>query len=305
MPQPGVVFRALLLADSYVRTRREANWGIGLCAALSILSHNYPLTGLMALPLYVLLMGEKRSWRAFWMVTGVIGAVYIVFMVGYLSFAGLPAATSHNHGVFAGLPGPTYLLHMFCGAFLAPFFYLFWGHYHFPILAYIAGATLLTLSLAAIWRWGGLPERHLALWALLLNLLPFCLISLTRYQRHVNQVCGPLWYLYFDWRPAAAGNGVASAAPDSKKMVGAYAGGGTPGSNGRRTDFEPAAVDRPISGNKPGGPKCYMVLNRDGGDGGTLRRMSLTNSAPRPIPPSPRQAQAIKAVRVAGQRTRK
>jgi hypothetical protein len=108
-------------------------------------------------------------------------------MLGYLSFAGLPAATSHNQEIFAGLPGLAYFLHMLCGAFLAPLFYLFWGHYHFPIPAYIAGGALLALSLAIIWRWGRNVEKHLALWALLLNLLPFFLVSLTRYQRDINQ----------------------------------------------------------------------------------------------------------------------
>jgi hypothetical protein len=184
----GLFLGALLLTDSYLHAPSAGKlWGIGLCAGLSILSHNYPLVGLLALPLYLLLMGETRSWRAFWKVSGVIGAVYLIFIIGYLSFAGFPAATSHNQGVFASLPGPLYFVHMFCGAFLAPFYYLFWGHYHFPIPACIAGITLLTFSLAAIWRWGGVAEEHLALWALLLNLLPFFLISLTRYQRQVSQ----------------------------------------------------------------------------------------------------------------------
>jgi hypothetical protein len=139
------------------------------------------------LPLYLLIMGGKDSWLPFWTVTAVIGAVYLMFMIGYLSFAGLPAAASRNHGIFARLPGPAYLLHLLCGAFLSPFFYLFWGYYHFPIPAYIAGVALLTLSLVAIWHWGGVAEKRLALWALLANGLPFFLVSLTRYQRSVSQ----------------------------------------------------------------------------------------------------------------------
>jgi hypothetical protein len=184
----GLFLGALLLTDSYARTPSAGKlWGIGLCAVLAVLSHNYPLVGLLALPLYVLLVGERRSWRAAWPVMGVIIAVYLVFMTGYLNFAGLPAATSHNQGIFGGLPGPAYLLHMVSGAFLAPFFYLFWGFYHFPIPAYIAGGALLIGSLAAIWRWGQEADRNLAVWALLVNLLPFFLISLTRYQRQVSQ----------------------------------------------------------------------------------------------------------------------
>ncbi len=113
--------------------------------------------------------------------------MYLVFTLGYLSFAGARAAASQNSQVFAGLPGPDYLVHLFFGAVLAPFFYLFWGHYHFPVYAYVAGITLLAASLAAIWRWGKAPPRRLALWALLTNALPFLLISLTRYQRSLDQ----------------------------------------------------------------------------------------------------------------------
>ncbi|MEJ2670828.1 MAG: hypothetical protein P8168_01250 [Deltaproteobacteria bacterium] len=184
----GLFLGALLLTDSYLRSPSGGKlWGIGLCALLSILSHNFPLVGLLALPLYVLLMGNDHSRPAVWRVAGVIGAVYLIFIIGYLNFAGLHAAASHNFGIFAGLPGYAYLLHMLSGAFLAPFFYLFWGYYHFPIPAYVAGVALLILSLALIWRWGARKEKHLALWALLFNLLPFLLVSLTRYQRHVSQ----------------------------------------------------------------------------------------------------------------------
>jgi uncharacterized membrane protein len=45
----------------------------------------------------------------------------------------------------------------------------------------------LTGCMAAIWRWGAAPDRRLAAWALLVNLLPFFLVSLTRYQRSVSQ----------------------------------------------------------------------------------------------------------------------
>ncbi len=70
---------------------------------------------------------------------------------------------------------------------LAPFFYLFWGHYHFPIWAYVAGGALLAASLGVIWRWGSGADKRLALWGLTCNALPFLLVSLTRYQRSVNQ----------------------------------------------------------------------------------------------------------------------
>ncbi len=183
----GFFLGALLLTDDYLRSKGHARlWGIGLCAALSVLSHNYPLVGLLALPLYVLLVGEDCG-RKFWALTGTVAAVYLLFALGYVSFAGAHAAASHNVKVLAGLPGPGYLVHIFFGAFLAPFFYLFWGHYHFPVWAYVAGVALFASSLAVIWRWGTAPELRLALWALLVNALPFLLISLTRYYKSVNQ----------------------------------------------------------------------------------------------------------------------
>lgn len=180
---------ALLLTDRYLRSPSVLLLsGIGLCAGLSLLSHNYPLVGLLALPLYVLLLGDDTgARRRFWVLTGVIGLVYLVFTGGYLICAGGAAATSHNVQLFAGLPGPAYLVHLCYGAVLAPFFYLFWGHYHFPVAAYVAGVALLGSSLTVVWRWGAAPEKRLAAWALLANALPFVLVSLTRYPRSVNQ----------------------------------------------------------------------------------------------------------------------
>ncbi|OHE38502.1 MAG: hypothetical protein A3K40_01190 [Syntrophobacterales bacterium RIFOXYC2_FULL_60_23] len=46
---------------------------------------------------------------------------------------------------------------------------------------------MLTACLAAIWFWGERADKRLALWALSVNFLPFFLVSLTRYQRSVNQ----------------------------------------------------------------------------------------------------------------------
>src|SRR4030043_321642 len=184
----GFFLGALLLTDSYLKTSGGARlWGIGLCAGLSVLSHNYPLTGLAALPLYALIMGEGEGRGKFWPLAFVVGAVYLIFAVGYYKYAGVSAATSHNLRVFSGLPGLAYLTHLLYGAFLSPFFYLFWGHYYFPGGAYVAGVSLMALSLAVVWGWGGPPDKRLVLWALLANVLPFVLVSLTRYQRSVNQ----------------------------------------------------------------------------------------------------------------------
>lgn len=184
----GFFLGALLLTDHYLQSPSPGKLtGIGLCALLSVLSHNYTLVGLLALLLYVRLWGGREARGQFWALTGVIALVYLIFICGYLRFAGLPAAASHNRALFAGLPGPGYLLHLVYAAFLAPFFYLFWGYYHFPIPAHIAGGALLAACLVVIWRWGGAPEKRLAGWALAANALPFLLISLTRYQRSPNQ----------------------------------------------------------------------------------------------------------------------
>lgn len=193
----GFFLGGLLLTDSYLSAPSAGRLGgIGLLSWLSLLSHNYPLSGLMALPLYALLMAKTDARRRFWAVMAAIGVVYLAFAGGYVIFAGVPAVASHNQTIFARLPGPTYLVHLFFGALLAPFFYLFWGHFHFPAPAIIAGTSLMVFSLVVIWRWGGSPEKRLALWALLANILPFFLISLTRYQRSVNQAYVPRYGIF-------------------------------------------------------------------------------------------------------------
>ena len=59
----GFFLGALLITDRYLHAPSGGKlWGIGVCAALSILSHNYPLLGLLALPLYILIIGERVSW---------------------------------------------------------------------------------------------------------------------------------------------------------------------------------------------------------------------------------------------------
>ena len=184
----GFFLGALLLTDSYLREPALLKLvGVGLCAMLSLLSHNYPLSGLVALPLYALLLGEGDRGRRFWSLAFTVAAVYLVFAAGYFFCAGAAAATSHNTRVFSGLPGSAYFLHLFFGSVLSPFLYLFWGRYHFPVAAYVAGISLLGASLVTVWRWGGYRERRLVLWAFLANALPFLLISLTRYQRSVDQ----------------------------------------------------------------------------------------------------------------------
>ena len=184
----GFFLGALLLTDDYLHSPSPAGLvGIGACALLSILSHNYTLLALPALPLYALLLGDPGARQKCPALTMMVAIVYLPFVLGYLTFAGAPAAASHNLGILSNLPGLGYFLHLACGAFLAPFFYLFWGYFHFPVYAMVFGSILLAGTLSLIWFKGAARERRLMLWAMLFNALPFLLISLARYQRPAGQ----------------------------------------------------------------------------------------------------------------------
>lgn len=184
----GFYLGALLMTAAYSRSPSCLRLlGVGLFSLLAILSHNYPLLGLAALPLYAALLGAPGARGRSWPLAATVGLVYLAFALGYFLCAGFPAAVSHNRLLFSGIPGVNYLVHWLYGAFLAPFLYLFWGHFHFPIWAHVAAISLMTLSLAIIWAWGQAPEQRLALWALLANGLPLLLVSLTRYHRSVYQ----------------------------------------------------------------------------------------------------------------------
>jgi hypothetical protein len=193
----GFFLGALLSTQGYLRAPSGTGLlKVGVCAGLAVLSNNFTLLGLAALPLYGALLEEGRARRNFWPLAAVVGLVYLCFGVGYAHFAGLPAASTLNHQVLSRLPGPAYLLHIFYGAILAPFFYLFWGYYHFPIWAYVAGVAVLVLSSGAVCWWGASRERRLGLWLVLLNLLPLLLVSLVRYQKSPDQAFVPRYAEY-------------------------------------------------------------------------------------------------------------
>jgi len=188
---------ALLLTHYYLQT---SSWailpGISLCVWLSLISWSLTILAVWALPIYIAILGGKEARLRFWAVSAAVGLAFLAFTLGYFYFAGFQAAASHNRGIVAGLPGPAYLLHWFIAGFLSPFFYLFWGHYHFPIWAGVLGAGALVLSLGLIWRLGDLQERRLGLWALTLNALPIFLVSLARYQRGFYQAFAPRYAVY-------------------------------------------------------------------------------------------------------------
>jgi hypothetical protein len=188
---------ALLLTHHYLQTSSRLSLaGIGLCVWLSLISWNFTLLAVWALPLYIIILGGKGERRKFLAVSVAVALPFLAFSLGYFTFAGFTAAASHNRGIVASLPGPNYLVHFLIGAWLSPFLYLFWGHYHYPVWAYVLGVAALVLSLVLIWRWGDLKEKRLGLWALILNGVPFFLVSLARYQRGINQAFAPRYAVY-------------------------------------------------------------------------------------------------------------
>jgi hypothetical protein len=173
---------ALLLIDSYIRSPSYlALWGIGLFAFLSIHSHNYTLLALLVLPLYVLFMGGVRAMRKASGLAGVVGLVLLIFAGEYLTFAGIKSTTFFNQGVLSTVPDYTFFTFWICGAFLSPVYFLFGGHFQVPLLAVIIGILMLGSCLLVIGVMGTPRERRLGLWALLLNALPFLMVSLGRY----------------------------------------------------------------------------------------------------------------------------
>ena len=173
---------ALLLTDSYIRSPSyRALWGIGIFAWLSIHSHNYTLLALLVLPIYVLFMGGVKARRKALSLAGVLALLLLVFAWEYLTFAGIKSTTFFNQGVLSTVPDYTFFTFWICGAFLSPVYFLFGGHFQVPLLAVIVGNLLLGFCILVIWVMGTPLERRLGLWALLLNALPFLMVSLGRY----------------------------------------------------------------------------------------------------------------------------
>ena len=192
----GLFMGALLLMQLYLQTPSSSRlFGVGLCGLLAVLSNNFVIVALAALPFYPLFLGEREAKRRFWALALVVVLCYLAFIIGYSRFAGVRSATTLNYNLFS-LPGPAYLLHLAYGAVLSPFFYLFWGYYHFPVWAYVAAVATLALSVALVWWGGAARERRLALWILFLSVLPMLLVSLIRYQKAPEQAFVPRYASY-------------------------------------------------------------------------------------------------------------
>lgn len=193
---------ALLLTTRYLgRPSPLTLGGIGLCSLLALLSHSFAIMAVMAVPLYSLLVGEAGGRRRFWPLAAVIAAVYLSFGLGYFTFAGATAATSHNRQLFAGLPGLSYYLYLLVGGVLAPSYHLFnLNLYPFKTLVthllgadfqfttqLIPGFLFFGVALGLIGFKGNPREKRLCLWILAANLLPFLLVSLARHQIALSQ----------------------------------------------------------------------------------------------------------------------
>lgn len=173
---------ALLLTDSYLRSSSNVTlFLIGLFSWLSIHSHNYTILALLVLPLYVLFKGGRQALRQSLYLTGILSIVLLSFAVEYLIFAGIKSTTFFNRSLLTTWPNYSLLTFWLCGAFLSPLYFLFWGYFNYPIGAVIFGSLLLGSCVMVIWLKGTSLERRMAIWALLLNALPFFMVSLGRY----------------------------------------------------------------------------------------------------------------------------
>ena len=173
---------ALLLTDSYMRSPSYLTlFPIGFFAWLSIHSHNYTLLAMIVLPLYVLFLGKVQGLRKALALAGLLSLLLIVFAWEYLVFAGIKSTTFFNQGVLSTVPDLSFMAFWICGAFLSPAYFLFWGHFQLPIWGVIFGTFILGICMLVIIMQGTPEEKRLGLWALLLNALPFVMVSLGRY----------------------------------------------------------------------------------------------------------------------------
>ncbi len=179
----GFFLISLLLTGRYLR--RPSNLvllGICLCSGASVLSHNYSLMSLPAIPLYALLLGGQNRQRAFWALSAAIFMVFVGFTIGYLQFAGVNAAQSQNRAILSGLLDPSYLYFWFLGSFSYPLRYTLSARYLEPARAFLFSLLLLVPMAGIIIFKGKREEKLLALWALLLNALPMLLVAMGRHQ---------------------------------------------------------------------------------------------------------------------------
>ncbi len=183
----GFFLLSLLLTQIYVRRPSTMSLlGIGLFAWLSVNSLNFSLLGIWALPIYAALFWGAGAKRHLFLLIAVIGLVFLCFTAEYFMFAGLDAARSHNPQLFSQVLSLSYFTHWVVGSFLAPFVFLF--HIEYSRVASIMLSLAIFMITVGLIMWAGnLSEKKLCLWALIVNALPFLLVSLARHHFHVEQ----------------------------------------------------------------------------------------------------------------------
>ena len=128
-------------------------------------------------------------------------------------FNGLAGAKSHNPQLFSQFLSLSYFTHWAVGSFLAPVNFLFGVGFRWQMKVVI-GLAILVSSVGLIMRAGTLAEKKLCLWAILLNALPFSLVSLARHHFHFGQaftdryaiftIIGALFIIGTTWQIIAA-----------------------------------------------------------------------------------------------------
>jgi len=183
----GFFLLSLLFTQIYVRRPSPmVLLGIGLFAWLSVNSGNFSLLGIWALPIYAALFGRAGAKRHLVRLIAVIGLVFLCFTAEYFMFNGLAGATSHNPQLFSQVFSFSYFTHWGVGSFLAPLDFLFKVEYSRVAKVVISLAIFMSMVGLIMWA-GNLSEKKLCLWAIIVNALPFLLVSLARHHFHFEQ----------------------------------------------------------------------------------------------------------------------
>jgi hypothetical protein len=210
----GFFLLSLFFTQIYVRRPSTMSLLlIGLCAWFSVNSWNFSLLGIWTLPVYAAWFGRTGAQRQLGRLVGVIGLVFLIFTAEYFTLNGLAGATSHNPQLFSQFLSWSYVSHWAVGSLLAPFDFLFGVEFRWQTKIVI-GLAIFMSTVALIMRAGNLAEKKLCFWAILLNALPFSLVSLARHHFLVGQaftdryaiftIIGALFLLGATWQIIAA-----------------------------------------------------------------------------------------------------
>jgi hypothetical protein len=178
---------SLLFTQIYVRRPSTMSllW-IGLFAWLSVNSWNFSLLGIWTLPIYAALFWGGGTKRHLFGLIAVIGLVFLCFTAEYFVFNGLAGATSCNPKLFSQFFSFSYFSHWAVGSFLAPLVFLLNKGYSSVTKVEIGLAIFVSTVGLIMWA-GNRSEKKLCLWALIVNALPFSLVSLARHHFHFEQ----------------------------------------------------------------------------------------------------------------------